>query len=337
MKTVRFHRHGGPEVLKVEEVESPQPKAREILVRVESIGVNFTDLSARKGATLRTPLPLPYTPGVEVAGTVHGLGEGATRFHLGQRVVALVPHGGYAEEVVIPESQVGEIPSGMEPERAVAVPLQGLTAYHILKTLGKLQPGETVLIQAAAGGVGSWAIQLAKLTGALVVAATGSGAKLARSRSLGADFGVNYDHPAWKEEVLQMTGGRGVDLFLDMRGGPRFSENFEVLAPFGRIVTFGAAGGERASVDPEKLTSRCHSVLGFYSGFIGRNPALVGPPLQELFSFVADGRLQVDVNHRFPLEDAAEAHRQMEARATTGKIVLTTGLCPLTEVPTDSL
>jgi NADPH2:quinone reductase len=170
--------------------------------------------------------------------------------------------------------------------------------------------------------VGSLAVQLAKQAGAIVIAAAGSEAKLERAKKLGADAGVLYDAAGWQDEVVRVTGG-GVDLLLDMRGGAGFSDNFAALAPFGRIVTFGAVAGERAVFDPEKLTSRCHTVSGFYSAFVGRQPGLIGPPLKELFQLVLEGRLKLDVNHRFALADAAEAHRQIEARATTGKVVLT--------------
>ncbi len=322
MKTVRFYEHGGPEVLRVEDVAAPQPQAGEILVAVEAAGVNFTDISSRRGKALRVPVSFPYTPGVEVAGTVVGLGEGAARFKKGDRVLALIPHGGYSEMVVIPETAAVPIPAAMSAELAVALPLQGLTAYHLLKTLGRLQPTEKVLVQAAAGGVGSLAVQLAKQTGAMVIAAAGTEAKLVRAAELGADAGVLYDKAGWQDEVLRVTGGSGADLLLDMRGGVGFSDNFAALAPFGRIVTFGAVAGERAVIDPEKLTSRCHTVSGFYSAFVGRQPSLVGPPLKELFQLVLEGRLKLDVNHRFPLAEAAEAHRQIEARVTTGKVLL---------------
>jgi NADPH2:quinone reductase len=322
MKTVRFYEHGGPEVLKVEDVNAPRPRPGEILIEVEVIGLNFTDVSARKGGTLRSPLTFPYTPGVEVAGRVRELTEGSTRFRVGDRVVALVPQGGYSELVAVPEALTIKIPDTIETELAAAIPLQGLTAYHILKTLGRLQAGETVLVQAAAGGVGSFAVQLAKILGARVVAATGSDEKIARALSLGADAGVRYDRPGWIEAVRNATGGVGADLLLDMVGGPMFSEDFAALSPLGRVVTYGAASGQRAVIDPEALTSRCHSVSGFYSGFAGRQSTWVGPPLKELFDLVADGVIKVDVNHRFPLVEAAEAHRQFEARRTTGKVVL---------------
>lgn len=326
MRIVRFHEFGGPEVLKFEEVATPDPKDGEVLIRTEAIGVNFTDIARRKNsATLRERLALPYTPGVEAVGTVVGTGAGSAPVSIGTKVIAIVQDGAYSEYLTVPAARAIPGPDpGLDSAQAVALPVQGLTAYLVLATFGRLQPGERVLIQAAAGGVGSMAVQLAKILGAgQVIAAAGTSAKLDLARSLGADAGVNYGESGWIEQVLKVTGGKGVDLALDMLGGSRFSETFAYLAPFGRIVTYGAATGERAATDPEKLTSRCHSVIGFYSGHVvGTHPELVFPALTKLFQLATTGSLRPQVHHRFPLEAASEAHRLMETRRTTGKVVL---------------
>jgi NADPH2:quinone reductase len=201
--------------------------------------------------------------------------------------------------------------------------VQGLTAYHIISAFGRLQPGERIFIQAAAGGVGTLAVQLTRLMGAgQIIAGASTQAKRDLAVTLGADVGIDYTQPDWVNQVLQATDGKGVDLFLDMIGGTQFSENFAYLAPLGRIVAFGAASGQRAVIDTEKLTARCHSVTGFYSAFASTRPELVAPALKQLIHYVLAGQLKLQVHHRFPLEQAAEAHRQMETRQTTGKIVL---------------
>ncbi len=323
MKIVRFYEHGGPDVLQVAEADIPTPKTGQVLIKTEAIGVNYTDVTHRKGATLREPLQFPCTPGVEVVGTVVEAGAGVTTIPVGTRVIGLVSSGGYSEYLVVPVAFTLPLPPRLDPVQAVALPVQGLTAYHIISTFGRLQPGERIFIQAAAGGVGTLAVQLAKLKEAgQVIAGASTQAKLDLARSLGADAGVDYTQPDWANQVLQATDGKGVDLSLDMIGGTQFSENFTYLAPMGRIVTFGAASGQRSVIDPEKLTERCYTVTGFYSVFASTRPELVAPALKELLQYVLAGQLKVQIHHRFPLEEAAEAHRQMEARQTTGKIVL---------------
>ena len=266
MRIVRFHEFGGPEVLKFEEVATPDPKDGEVLIRTEAIGVNFTDIARRKNsATLRERLALPYTPGVEAVGTVVGTGAGSAPVSIGTKVIAIVQDGAYSEYLTVPAARAIPVPPGLDSAQAVALPVQGLTAYLVLATFGRLQPGERVLIQAAAGGVGSMAVQLAKILGAgQVIAAAGTSAKLDLARSLGADAGVNYGESGWIEQVLKVTGGKGVDLALDMLGGSRFSETFAYLAPFGRIVTYGAAAGERAAIRPGEADlslSQRHRIL----------------------------------------------------------------------------
>lgn len=328
MKVVRFYECGEPDVLRLEEAAIPQLKAGEVLVRVEAIGVNYTDVAHRRSSSLsREPLTFPLTPGVEIVGIIAKAGEGAEHMPVGTRVIALIPHGGYAEYVAVPAARTIPVPPGLDAIQAAALPVQGLTAYHIIATFGHLQPGERILIQAAAGGVGTLAVQLAKLLGAGQIIATASTpAKLNLALSLGADVGINYTQPDWTTQVLQATDGKGVDLILDMIGGAQFSENFTCLAPLGRIVTFGAASGQRAIINPEKLTARCYTVTGFYSAYVGTRPELVAPALTKLVQYVLAGQLKLQIHHRFPLEQAAAAHRLMESRQTTGKIVLLPGL-----------
>ena len=326
MKIVRFYECGEPDVLRLEETAIPHPKAGQVLLQVEASGVNFTDVDHRRSSSAsREPLTFPSTPGVEVVGVIVEVGEGATALPVGTRVIGLLSHGGYAEYVVVPAALIIPVPPGLDAAQAVALPIQGLTAYHILATFGHIQPGERILIQAAAGGVGTLAVQLARLLEAGQIIATASTpAKLDLALSLGANVGINYTQPDWDwaTQVLQATDGKGVDLILDMIGGVQFSENFTCLAPLGRIVTFGKASGQRAVIDPEKLTARCSTVIGFYGGYVITRPDLVVPVLKKLFQYVLAGQLHVQVHHQFPLEEAAAAHRLMETRQSTGKIVL---------------
>jgi NADPH:quinone reductase len=322
MKIIRMYEYGGPEVLKVEETDPLKPKLGEVLIKTEAIGVNYTDISRRRNAT-RELTPLPYTPGVEVAGTVVEVGEGVTGVSNGSQVIALVPHGGYAEYLTVPAAVAFPVPAGMDAVDAAALPLQGITAYQIISTFGRLQPGERIFIQAAAGGVGTMAVQLARALGAgQIIASASTQEKLDLALSLGADVGINYTQTGWIDRVMEETDGKGVNLLLEMKGGSTFSENFAYLAPMGRIVMFGAISGQRGIVDSEKLTSRCHTVTGYYSGFIGTRPDLFVQDLSDLFRRVSSGQVRPIVNHLYPLEEAAQAHRLMETRQTTGKIIL---------------
>lgn len=322
MKIIRVYEFGGPEVLKVEEADLPVLKPGEVLLQTEAIGVNYTDISHRRQSG-RDEAIFPYTPGVEVVGKIVAKAENAGGAPLGTRVLALPGQGGYAEYLAVPAARALPVPIGLDAVQAVSLPLQGLTAYQTITRFGHLQAGERVLIQAAAGGVGSLAVQLARLLGAgQIIAMASTQAKLDLALSLGADVGINYTEPEWARHVLDATDGQGVDLILEMLGGSGFSENFACLAPFGRIVMFGAASGQRGIIDAEKLTARCHTVTGYYSGFMGTRPDLFVPDLNKLIQYVLAGQLKLLVNHRLPLEKASEAHHLMETRQTTGKIVL---------------
>ncbi len=322
MKIIHVYEFGGPDVLKVEETDLPVLKPGEVLIQSEAIGVNYTDIAHRRQSG-RDETVFPYTPGVEVVGKIVAKTEEASRIPVGAQVLALIPQGGYAEYLAVPARLALPVPAGLDAIQAVSLPLQGLTAYQIIARFGHFQTGERILIQAAGGGVGTLAVQLARLLGAgQIIAAASTQTKLDLALSLGADVGINYTQPGWGGQVLDATDGKGVDLILEMVGGPAFSENFTCLAPFGRIVMFGAASGQRGIIDSEKLTARCHTVTGYYSGFISTRPDLFLPDLNKLINYVHEGQLKLLVNHRFPLEKAAEAHHLMETRQTTGKIVL---------------
>lgn len=240
------------------------------------------------------------------------------------RVVSLIESGAYAQFVSVHERVLTEIPNGVEYSDAVALPLQGQTAYHILKTMGRLEKGETVLVHAAAGGVGALAVQLAKLFGAGKVIATASTEeKLLHAKNLGADYLVNYTEPGWEEKVREFTGGKGVDIALEMVGGDIFEKTFKCLAPFGRLVIFGRASGEMSTLDAAQLMRRNHSVIGFFLPQIMSQPELYQRSFTELLNFVDSGKLKLTIGGIYRLEEASLVHQLLQGRKTVGKLILT--------------
>lgn len=322
MRAVQFTEYGQPDVLKVIELERPKPGPTQVLIEVKLAGVNYADTARREGQYV-VPTPLPYIPGSEIAGVVIEAGEEVTNVNIGEQIVALIESGGYAEYVVIEAKEIMRIKEGQDLREAVSLPLQGLSAYHILKTMGRLQENETVLVHAAAGGVGMLAVQLAKLFGARKVIATASNnEKLEMAKSLGADVCVNYTKEGWEKEVLEATEGRGVDVALEMAGGDIFKNTLKCLATFGRLVIYGVASGEQAVMHPSSLMRRNQSVIGFFLPQIMRRPEMMLPSMRELFSYLEEGKLQVMVGEVFPLEEASHVHEIMQARKTKGKILL---------------
>lgn len=332
MKAVQFQQYGTPEVLNYVSVDVPTPGVGEILIKVESAAVNYSDVARRSNAPYPFPTPLPFTPGNEVAGIVEALGEGVAGPPVGTPVFALVGNGsnGYAQYAVTRAGQVIPIPAGLSPDQASALPVAGTSAVLILKEIAHLQPGETILIQGAAGGLGSYAVQIAKLMGAgTIIGATSSQEKFQTVLDLGADHAVDYIQPDWAGRVRELTDGRGVDVVLEMSGGKVFAQGLSCLAPFGRLVVYGAASREPLQFDDESIfrffynPSLNQSIHVFNLGlWFGMRPQAAAKAMGDLIGFAASGQLKVNVNHILPLSKAAEAHRMMEARETTGKIVL---------------
>ena len=323
MKAVRFHQTGGPEVLVYEEVQKPTPKAGEVLIKIEAVGVNFADIMRRRGDDYPDPSPVPFTLGVEVAGTIESLGEGVSGLEAGMAVFATPGIGGYAQYICIPSAMVIPLPPGISTVQAAALVAHGLTAAISLRKSARLIEGETVLIEAAAGGVGSFAIQLAKLYGAgKVIAAASTSGKRAIAESLGADVSVDYTAPGWAEKVRALTGGRGVDVVIETTGGETVGQALDAMATFGRLVFLGQSSGKTALIDPWRLTTHNHSVIGFYINAFVAEPGLIQSTLSEIIGFVLTGKLKVHVGTVLPLSQAAEAHRLLEGRMTKGKIVL---------------
>lgn len=323
MQAARFHRTGPPEVLHIEEVPIPAPGPGDVLVRVEAAGVNYADVVRRRGDFYPVPTPLPHISGAEVIGRIEAVGEGVDTALRGSRVLGGCNGGAYAEYVSLPVHGVYTVPEDIDAAAAVALFVQGLTAALTLKESGALKPGISVFVEGAAGGVGSLALQLARLYGAsLVIGGAGSEAKRAFALQLGADAAVDYMRPGWATDVRQATGGRGVDVALEMTGGATLLECLDALAPGGRMVVFGAASGTLPAVPVDKLMARGAGVQAFFLGaYIMRRP-VIEPLLAELFGWLREGKLSVHVGGRFPLAQAAEAHRAIESRATTGKLVV---------------
>jgi NADPH2:quinone reductase len=322
MKAIQVNEFGDPDVLEYVEVERPSLGEGEVLVEVKAAGVNYADTMRRRNRYLEET-PLPFVPGSEIAGVDAEVGAGVEGAKEGDRVVTLLGIGGYGEYAVAPARHLIPIPDGMDFDEAAAIPLQGLTAYHVLKTSGMLKEGESVLVHAAAGGVGTLAVQMAKLTGAnLVVATTSTREKLDFVKELGADVLINYTEEDWPEQVLKATEGEGADVILEMVGGDFIQKNPRCLAAFGRMVVYGAASGERGSLVPMDLMYKNQVVAGFYLPQIMARPDLFGPSLEEVLGWVASGEVKLTIGARYPLEKAQEAHDDLEGRRTTGKIVL---------------
>jgi NADPH2:quinone reductase len=319
MRAVRIHEFGGPEVLKIEEVPEPTIAPGDVLIQMEAAGVNYADVMTRVGMYPISGLPI--TPGFEVAGRVVKAGNAVTDFKTGDRIVAMLNAGGYAERAAAPAATVFSVPDSLSAVQAAALPVNYLTALHMLREFGRLAPGESVLIQAAASGVGTAAIQLAKLFGARIFATASSQDKLALARELGADETINYSTQDFAEVVKAKTGGRGVDLILECVGGEVFDKSIQCLAPLGRLITYGMAGGVPATVMTPLLLFNNLSVIGFHLGrYYQTRPNR--EPMQEILRLVAAGRIRPIINTTFPLAEVAKAHDHLSERKTRGKVLL---------------
>jgi NADPH2:quinone reductase len=323
MKQIIVNEFGGPEKLILHDAEVPSAGDGQIVIKVEASGVNFSDAMQRRNQYV-FPVSLPYLPGFEVAGIVTEIGKGVENISVGDWVVAMLPGGGgYAQYAVTASYLAAVLPPTISAQESLALQVQGLTAYLMLKDGAKLQAGQTVLIHAAAGGVGTLQVQIAKQMGASKIIATASTAeKLAIAKSLGADELINYTESDWVQKVKDSTGGRGVDLIVDSVGGEILQNSISCLAPFGRLISFGNPTGGSTSIEAFTLVNDNLILQGFGLASYFEKPDLMQEAYQYLYSQAATGKLKVHVGQSFPLKDAAEAHRQMENRQTTGKTVL---------------
>jgi NADPH2:quinone reductase len=313
VRAVQITEFGGPEVLEVRDVEEPVPGEGQVLITVDRAGVNYADTHQVENSYL-SKAELPLIPGGEVVGHTPD----------GRRVVALVGSGGYAEKAVAHAPYAFDVPEGVSDGEALALVLQGTTAWHLLKTSTHLQPGESVLVHAGAGGVGSLAVQLAKLWGAgRVIATASTEEKRKQVLDLGADAAIDGEPEGLKERIIDANNGKPVDIVLEMVGGPTFDESFDALARFGRLVTFGAASRQSAKpIEPGRLMKGSKTIAGFWLADCFHNPALLGDPLNELFALTVEGKLHPIIGGDYPLSEIATAHEDMRARRTVGKLLL---------------
>ena len=321
MRAIRFHQFGGPEVLQYEEVDDPFVGDEQVLIQVAAAGVNHSDLARRQGCYPHAS-PLPLTPGLEVAGRVARVGAEVSALRPGERVMAWVGSGGYAEYVTAAPEAAYPLPDSLSFESAAGMPVISATAYHILKTSAHIQPQDFVLVQAAASGVGTIAVQLAKLWGARVFATASSERKLQGIRQLGVQEVINYAEHDFVSEVLRMTDRRGVDVVLECVGGDVLTRSLNCLVPMGRLVLYGRASGTLPMLDAAQILTRNITVSGLHLGMPPWHAALHRRPLEELLALVQAGSLSPVMDRTFPLAQAADAHRYLAARRAMGKVVL---------------
>ncbi|MDG4597642.1 MAG: quinone oxidoreductase [Candidatus Contendobacter sp.] len=321
-KAIRIHQHGGPEALRWEEVEVGDPGPGQLRVRHGAIGLNYIDVYHRTGLY---PLPaLPWTLGMEGAGRVEAVGEGVTEFKTGDRVAyASPPAGAYAEVRLIAADRVVALPDGIDDRTAAAMMLQGLTAQYLLRRTYRVQPGDAILLHAAAGGVGLIASQWARHLGATVIGTVGSDEKAELARAHGCQHVIVYSRENFVERVREITGGQGVAVVYDSVGKETFMGSLDCLRPLGMMVSFGNASGPVPPFEPGILAAKgslflTRPVLMTYTA--RRSDLLAGAA--ELFEVVAGGAVKIEVHQTYPLAEAAQAHRDLEARRTTGSTVL---------------
>lgn len=320
MQAIRVHEYGGPETLQWEEVPTPEPGAGQVRVRLEAVGVNFIDVYHRTGAY---PGELPITPGREGAGVVDAVGDGVEDAREGDRVAFAMTPGTYAQYVLVQAGMLAPVPDGVSSELAAAVMLQGMTAHYLVTDTFDLQEGQTCLVHAAAGGVGHLLVQLAKLRGAQVIGTASTPEKIAFATEAGADEMIRYTETDFLEETMRLTEGRGVDVVYESVGKDTFMRSIQALRPRGYLVLYGQSSGAVEALDPQ-LLNRYGSLfltrpsLGHY---IADREELLGRA-NDLFGWMASGQLDVRIDQRYALGEAAEAHRYLEGRKTKGKILL---------------
>jgi synaptic vesicle membrane protein VAT-1 len=341
MRALVVGRYGPPEVFELREMPDPQPKAGEVLIRVKSAGVNFADLLQRMGLYPKTPKP-PFVPGLEIAGVVEKIAGGGNPaegqpLKAGDAVTALTNFNAYAEWAAVPAQQVYRLPAGMKFDEAAAIPVNYLTAYHSMFTMGNLQPGDRILIHGAAGGVGTAAVQLARARGLLVFGTAGR-TKQEYLRKSGVDHAIDYEKSDFVQ-VVRKYAPDGIEMVMDPIGGKSFSRSCECLGPTGRLVVFGSSArvgpdgkqswvrSLRARVEtpwfnPLKLMGRNIAVIGVHLGRLHSRGALLRSELEEIFSMYSAGTIKPVIGKKFPLAEGAAAHQYIHDRRNIGKVIL---------------
>lgn len=326
MRAVVVERLGPPDVMELRDVPVPTPGPGEVRIEVEAVGINFADVLAVAGEYL-TRTRVPYTPGMEFAGIVESLGEGVPAegvgsVRVGQRVAALGGSGALARYAVVRASNIIPVPESLTGPQAAAFPVSYFTAYHGLKTLGRGVPGEWVLVQAAAGALGTASIQLARALGMHVVAMASTEEKLALARDLGAAVTLLQDDPDRMQKVRDAAGGQGVALVLEVVGGSRFQESLEMAAPQGRIIVIGNASREPATLRPVELMKRNLSVTGLWVTSLMQDQEATQAAAQALAGLVGSGQVTPQVGPVYSLKDSARAFQDLLDRKTTGKVII---------------
>ena len=321
MKAIRVERLGPPDVMELQDVPAPTPGPGEVRIEVEAVGINFADVLSVAGEYL-TRTRVPYTPGMEFAGIVESLGEGVTGVQVGQRVAALGGSGALARYSVVNAAGLIPVPENLSGAQAAAFPVSYFTAYHGLKTLGRGVEGEWVLVQAAAGALGTASIQLAKAMGMHVIALASTEEKLALARDLGADVTILQDDPDRVQKVRDAAGGKGVPLILEVVGGKRFQESLDMAAPQGRIIVIGNASREQANMRPVELMKRNLTVTGLWLTSLMNDRAATMQAAQALAGLVGSGKVTPQVGPTYALADSARAFQDLLDRKTTGKVII---------------
>lgn len=326
MKAIRIEQTGSPEVLQYVDVSTPAPGRGQVLVRVTSASVNFADTMMRQGTYPMMP-PLPFTPGLEYSGVIEAVGDGVADLTPGRSVVVFGSGAGYAQYAVADAREAIPIPDDLDKDLAAVMPTVYLTAYHMLHTLARIQAGQWVLVHAAAGGVGTAAIQLARLAGAHVIGLTSTEEKLHFAKDQGADYVINYRREDVVKRVHEITGGRGVDAIFNSVAGDTLNRDFELLAPLGQIIWFGLAAG----LPPENLVQQFATHFGRGVGVRAFHlifsvaqpyPELMMRAFETVLGLLTARKICPHIHERIPLASAAQAHRLLESGAVKGKLIL---------------
>ncbi|WP_408011389.1 zinc-binding alcohol dehydrogenase family protein [Pseudalkalibacillus sp. A8] len=323
MKGIYITKFGGPDVLETKEVPMPTINENQVLIRTDAASVNFADIKIRKGIYPGVP-ELPILPGLDGTGTLVEVGSNVTNVKVGQRVIAFPGSGSYADYFVSEGNLTFRIPDTIDVETAAAFPIVSFTAYNLLQQAASIAKGETVLIHAAAGGVGTVAIQMAKLFGAgRVIGTVGSDQKRDIARAAGADDVINYEEEDFVEKVRASTDGKGVDIVLDSIGGGVFDKSFSILRMFGCIVNYGAASGQTNRIETNNLFASCRSVVGYSLGSYRKyRPEALQKTAEKVIPLLANGDIQMVIGERFSLSEASKAHEWIEQRKSVGKVLL---------------
>jgi NADPH2:quinone reductase len=320
MKAVRVHAPGGPDALKYEDVPEPTPKAGEAVVKIDAAGLNYIDVYQRSGLY---KLDLPLTLGLEAGGTVTAVGAGVTEVKVGDKVAYTGVPGAYAQYAAVPAQRLVVLPPGLQPKQGAAAMLQGMTAHYLACSTYPLKTGDTCLVHAAAGGVGLLLCQIARMRGARVIGTVSTDEKAKLAREAGADQVILYTKQDFEVEVKRITGGKGLQVVYDSVGKTTFDKGFNCLAPRGMMALYGQSSGPIGAFDPQVLNQKgslflTRPSLGHYIATREELSQRAG----EVLGWIRDGKLKLRTELEFPLKDAAEAHRALEGRKTTGKVLL---------------